>query len=141
MGVRVKLRIAVGGRVVEAVALASTRFETDESQLLIPYIFLARNGIDLKDLGKPIAVEYDAVEGSITIPVYPEICGATVVELDRVFKEIETDLVISFIEKEILMSNALIGELGIDIINLRTGLWKFINNTPNTIRKSYEQQL
>jgi hypothetical protein len=39
------------------------------------------------------------------------------------------------------MSNASIGELGIDIINPRTGLWKFIDDTPNTIRKSYEQQL
>jgi hypothetical protein len=100
-----------------------------------------RNGIDLKDLGKLIAIEYDAAEGSITIPIYPKVYRVTVIELDRVFKEIETDLVISFIEKEILMSNALIGELGIDIINLRTGLWKFINDTPNTIRKSYEQQL
>jgi len=141
MGVRVKLRIAVGGRVVEAVALASSRFKTDESQLLIPYIFLARNGIDLKDLGKPIAIEYDTTEGSITIPIYPKVYRVTVIELDRVFKEIETDLAISFIEKEILMSNALIGELGIDIINLRTGLWKFIDDTSNTIRKSYEQQL
>jgi hypothetical protein len=140
MGVRVKLRIAVGGRVVEAVALTSLRFKTDESQLLIPYIFLVRNGIDLKDLGKLIAIEYDTAEGSITIPIYPKVYRTTVVELDRVFKEIETDLAISFIEKEILMSNALIGELGIDIINLRTGLWKFINDTPNTIRKSYEQQ-
>jgi hypothetical protein len=141
MGVRVKLRIVVGGRVVEAVALANTGFETDEPQLLIPYIFLMKNGIDLKDLGKPIVVEYDTAGGSITIPVYLKACRVAVVEPDRVSKEVETDLAISFTEKEILMSDALIGELGIDIINPRTGLWKFIDDPLNVIRKSYKPQL
>jgi hypothetical protein len=57
--------------------------------LQVPYIFLARNGIDLKDLGKLIAIEYDTAEGSIIIPIYPKVYRVTVVELDRVFKEIE----------------------------------------------------
>jgi hypothetical protein len=39
------------------------------------------------------------------------------------------------------MSDALIGELGIDIINPRTGLWKFIDDPLNVIRKSYKPQL
>ena len=54
----------------------------------VPYIFLARNGIDLKDLGKLIVIEYDTAEGSIIIPIYPKVYRVTVVELDRVFKEI-----------------------------------------------------
>jgi len=56
--------------------------------LQVPYIFLARNGIDLKDLGKLIVIEYDTAEGSIIIPIYPKVYRVTVVELDRVFKEI-----------------------------------------------------
>jgi hypothetical protein len=38
MGVRVKLRIRVSERVVEAAALVNTGFETNEPQLLTPHI-------------------------------------------------------------------------------------------------------
>jgi hypothetical protein len=59
VGVRVKLRVTLGGRAVEAVALANTGFETDEPQLLVPQAFLTRNSVSLEVLGRPLAVEYD----------------------------------------------------------------------------------
>jgi len=59
MGVRVKLRVTLGGRAVEAVALANTGFETDEPQPLVPQALITRNGVSLEVLGRPLAVEYD----------------------------------------------------------------------------------
>lgn len=104
----------------------------------MPYTFLVRNGIDLEDLDKLVAIEYDTAGGYTTMPVYPKACRATVIEPDRVSKEVEIDLAISFTGKEVLMSDALIGDLGIDIVNTKTGSWKFIDDSPNTIKKSYK---
>jgi hypothetical protein len=72
MGVRVKLRVTLGGRAVEAVALANTGFETDEPQLLVPQALLARNGVSLEVLGRPLAVEYDTAGGSRSCAFTPK---------------------------------------------------------------------
>ena len=69
---RVKLRVTLSGRAVEAVALANTGFETDEPQLLVPQALLARNGVSLEVLGRPLAVEYDTAGGSTLMCVYPK---------------------------------------------------------------------
>jgi hypothetical protein len=53
VGVRVKPRVTLGGRAVEAVALANTGFETDEPQLLVPQALLTRNGVSLEVLEGP----------------------------------------------------------------------------------------
>jgi hypothetical protein len=106
MGVRVKLRVTLGGRAVEAVALANTGFETDEPQLLVPQALLARNGVSLEVLGRPLAVEYDTAGGPTLMYVYPKACKVAVIEPDRVSSEVEADLVVSLIEKELPMSDA-----------------------------------
>jgi hypothetical protein len=135
MDVRVKLKVV---ELLKQVALVNTGFETDELQLLVPYTFLVRSGIDLEDLDKLVVIEYDTAGGSITIPVYPKACRVAVIEPDRVSKEVKIDLAISFTGKEILMSDALIGDLGIDMVNTKTGSWKFIDDSLNTIKKSYK---
>jgi len=141
MGVRVKLRITMGSGAVDAVALANTGFETDEPQLLVPQAFLIRSGVGLEVLGRPIAVEYDTAGGPTLMHVYPRACRVAVVEPDRASKEVEADLAVSLIEREVLMSDALIGELGVDIVNPKAGLWRFIDDTAGVIRRSYKPQL
>jgi len=141
MGVRVKLRVTMGGRVVETVALANTGFETDEPQLLVPQAFLTRNSVSLEVLGRPLVVEYDTAGGPTLMHVYPKACKVAVVEPDRTSGEVEADLVVSLIEREVLMSDALIGELGVDIVNPKAGLWRFIDDAAGVIRRSYKPQL
>jgi hypothetical protein len=141
MGVRVKLRITMGSGAVDAVALANTGFETDEPQLLVPQAFLIRSGVGLEALGRPIAVEYDTAGGPTLMHVYPRACRVAVVEPDRASKEVEADLAVSLIEREVLMSDALIGELGVDIVNPKAGLWRFIDDAAGVIRRSYKPQL
>ncbi|MCC6003981.1 MAG: hypothetical protein LM590_06535 [Thermofilum sp.] len=141
MGVRVKLRITMGSGAVDAVALANTGFETDEPQLLVPQAFLIRSGVGLEVLGRPIAVEYDTAGGPTLMHVYPRACRVAVLEPDRASKEVEADLAVSLIEREVLMSDALIGELGVDIVNPKAGLWRFIDDTAGVIRRSYKPQL
>jgi hypothetical protein len=73
--------------------------------------------------------------------VYPKACKVAVIEPDRVSNEVEADLVVSLIEREVLMSDALIGELGVDIVNPKARLWRFIDDAAGVIRKSYKPQL
>ena len=62
-------------------------------------------------------------------------------EPDRSSKEVESDLVVSLTEKEVLISDALAAELCIVILNPRTGLWRFIDDDQSITRHSYRQQL
>jgi len=136
LGVRVKVRVVIGVRVFEVIALANTGFETDEPQLLIPYNLLMEKNIDTSDLGKPTLLEYDTPGGSVTMYVYPKACRVSIVEPDRSSREVIADLVVSLTEREVLMSDALIEELGVVIISPRKGLWKFTDDSPTTTRSS-----
>lgn len=136
MGVRVRVRILVGRRVIEAVALANTGFETDEPQLIVPYSLLLERGVDVGELGRPNIVEYDTAGGSVAMYVYPKACMVSVVEPDRSSSEVVADLVVSLYEKEVLMSDALIEELGIIIVSPRRGLWRFTDDPPTALRGS-----
>jgi len=71
---------------------------------------------------------------------YPEACEINIIEEDRASKNIKADLVISTIEKEVLMSDALTEELEIIIISPRKGLWKFTDDPIDKIRQSYKPQ-
>jgi hypothetical protein len=138
MGVRVKVRIVIGGKEIETTALVNSGFETDTPQLLVPHKFILSNNIDLNVLEKPRIQEYDTAGGPIIMHVYPEACTINVVEEDRTSKSVKADLVISPIEKEVLMSDALTEELEIIIMSPRKGLWKFADDPQNKIRQSHK---
>ena len=140
MGVRVRVRILIKDRSVEAHALANSGFETERPQLLVPYAFLVRNNINLEDLGRPDISEYDTAGGLIVMYIYHGACKVTVIEHDRISRDVEADLVLLPVEKEILMSDAPIEELGIVLISPRSSLWRFIDDPPEAIRRSYSPQ-
>ncbi len=125
------MRIRIGDRIVDTITLVNTGFEIDEPQLLVPHTFLVRNGIDLGSLGKPIMLKHGTAGGAITMFVYPKACRVRVSEPDRNPREVESDLVVSLAEKEVLISDALV----------RTGLWRFIDDDQSITRHSYRQQL
>jgi hypothetical protein len=54
----------------------------------------------------------------------------------RSSREVIADLVVSLTEREVLMSDALIEELGVIIISPRKGLWKFADDPSTTTRSS-----
>jgi len=67
--------------------------------------------------------------------VYPKACRVSIIEPDRSSREVIADLVVSLTEREVLMNDALIEELGVIIISPRKGLWKFTDD-PSTTRSS-----
>jgi hypothetical protein len=140
MGVRVKIKVVIGSKAAETVALVNSGFETEVPQLLVPHKFILANKLDLDVLEKPTMTEYDTAGGPIIMYAYPEACEINIIEEDRASKNIKADLVISTIEKEVLMSDALTEELEIIIISPRKGLWKFTDDPIDKIRQSYKPQ-
>ncbi len=141
MGVRVKLRIAIGDSSFEAVGLVNSGFETDTPQLLVPYRLLVSKNIDLSRLATPSIREYDTAGGTIAMNLYPRACRVSVIESDRTSKEVIADLVVSLIEREILISDALTEELGIIILSPKKGYWRFIDDKQDIVRHSCHPEI
>ncbi len=140
MGVRVRVRVSIGGRLLETVALVNSGFEADRPQILVPYRFLSANGVGLEALGRPILVEYDTAGGLTALNVFSEACTVSVVEGDRESRSTVSDLVVSPVEREVLLNDALTEELGIVILSPRSGLWRFYDDPPDKVRYSYRPQ-
>ncbi|MEM2841875.1 MAG: hypothetical protein QW201_01020 [Thermoproteota archaeon] len=140
MGVRVKIRVVVGNKTAEATTLVNSGFETDKPQLPVPHNFLLKNKIDLEDLGRPTITEYDTAGGPITMYMHQEACIVNIIEEDKASKNVKADLVISPIEREVLISDALIEELELIILSPRKGLWKFAEDSSQKVRQSYKPQ-
>jgi len=140
MGVRVRIGVIIGNKLFEAVGLVNSGFETDKPQLLVPYKFLSVNNINLDALGRPTITEYDTAGGPVTLYSFIEACKVSVIEEDIKSRDVNSDLVVSPIEKEILLSDSLTEELGIVILSPRKGIWKFSNDPLDKVRYSYKPQ-
>jgi hypothetical protein len=141
MTVRIKLKLTSKstGREVEAVALVNTGFETLKPQLLVPVKVAELLGLWPSTPREYSAREYMTAGGPIRNYVL-----ADEVEV-KVMVEHETgivlsDLVISTIEEEILISDKLSGRIGIEIYDLAEGIWRLKSDPPNVRRKSEERQ-
>jgi hypothetical protein len=65
MGVRVRIKVNIGNKVAETVALVNSGFETETPQILVPHKFILSNNIDLDILGRPRIQEYDTAGGQL----------------------------------------------------------------------------
>lgn len=108
LGVRVRIRVRLRDKAIYTVALANSGFETDSPQLLVPRRLLIASNIDLEPLGRPSEIEYDTAGGPVVMHVYPYACTVAVAESDRSSSDVTSDLVVSPIEREAVMSDALI---------------------------------
>ncbi len=140
LAVRVRVRLKILDKEIITTALVNSGFETDEPQILVPDRLLLANGIEVSRLSG-ITMEYGTAGGTITMFVAKGSCRVALVEPDRVVGDIVADLVISPIEREVLISDALGEELGIVILSLKRGLWKLKDDPPDRVRESYPPQL
>ncbi len=138
--VRMRLRSLLNNRVIETSALVNSGFTTERPQLLVPRKLAEELGlwppppsallVELATAGGPIRnyLVYNAVE-------------VQVVEPDRCSKTVVADAIISNVEEEVLVNDVLGEELGIVILGLASGRWRFADDPPNTVRKSYPPQV
>jgi hypothetical protein len=123
--VRVRLRISSrGGKEVITSALVNSGFEAETPQVLIPRSLAYELGLWPPPLDATL-VEVGTAGGPVRNYLIPKALDVYVLTSDRVVGPIKCDVMISLLEYEVLISDALIEELGIIILAPKSGLWKF----------------
>jgi hypothetical protein len=123
VGVRVRVKIKYGGNLLETVALVNTGFETPNPQILLPVKAAEKLGI-WPNLPRDASIEiYDTAGGPTR--VYRVRNAVTVEVIGREGRSVVSDVVISHLEVEVLISDKLTEELMIAIEKPSEGIWRF----------------
>jgi hypothetical protein len=124
VNVRVRLESRRNGKSLEAPALLNTGFTSDSLDIHLP--IPAAEALGLWPPPPNAVLETLDTAGGETLSYYiPDAVRLTVLEEDRNSKTIMYNVLVSPLEREILLSDAVIEELEIEILSPKTGLWKF----------------
>jgi len=127
MGVRVRLKIS-SSRVsspLEANSLLNTGFESEEPEVMAPVRVAEALGF-WPHLPKGAVVKaYETAGGVVRMHHIKEAVEMYVISEDRSSKTVKCALVISELEREVLLSDRAIDELEIVIESPSKGLWRF----------------
>lgn len=140
MTVRVKVRIKSLkglriGSVLETSSLLNTGYAGSSPEIIVP-VKLAEN-LGIWPLpNEAIEAIYDTAGGPARFYMIKEAAIIQIVEEDCVSKELVVDIVVSPSEREVLLSDFVIGELGIVILNAYRGFWKFDKDELEKVRYS-----
>ncbi len=138
MPVRVKVRLESlrSNRTLEVSALLNTGFTSDELDIHIPKEVAEK--LCLWPPPKDASLEIlDTAGGEVLSYFVPNAIKLTVIEKDRKSKSIVCNAIVTLHEREVLLSDAVIEELEIEILSPKTGLWRFKGE--NKIRKSVKE--
>lgn len=133
MALRIRIRLeslkGEGRRIVplETSAVVNSGFETDQAELVLPVRVAERLGMwPIPPPGAQSAT-YEAVTGDFTAYRIPKACKAAVLLEGQVMAEAVADVVIIPTEREVILSDAIAAALGIAILQLKPGLWRFVH--------------
>jgi len=135
--VRVKLKVEVGGRSFEVVAVANAGYESFTPQILLPRNMARRLGLWPPPRGAE-ELTYRTAGGPLRVWLLPRGARVSVVAEDKSSGEVECDVVISPLAGEALISDKLIDALGIVLEVPGRGLWRFRSDPPDKVRQSVQ---
>ena len=135
MGVRVRVLLKVGDKVVETSALANAGFESDELDVVLPFKLARRLGL-LEGKLRAEYVEVDTAGGPQACVYLRGVLELKLVLTDRETKAITCNVLINPRETEVLLSDAVLEELGIEILSPRSGVWRLRDDEPSLKRRS-----
>ncbi len=129
MPTRVKIRIRSlkgfrVGEIMETSSLLNTGYTGSSPEVIFPLRLAETLGVWPPPLGA-IESTYDTAGGPVRFYMIKEAAIIRIVEEDVLSKELIVDVAVSPIEKEVLLSDYVIGELGIVILNAYRGYWRF----------------
>ena len=134
MAVRLKLRINVGQRTAEAVALLNSGYEAPTPQLLISIDLAVELGLWPPQETSEVTLE--TAGGPLRAWFYPRAGKVSVVADDVKSKEVLVDIVVSPFRTEPLINDKLADELEIAVESFGKGLWRFTWEPKDKLRKS-----
>ncbi len=129
MGVRVKIQLKRDGRVEVTSALVNSGYEAERPEIHVPLALARRLGFKLEELR---GETYKVVGAEVITYALGK------VEVRVLTEDIASDWVTAFAvmvpgEYEVLLSDALIELLEIEIIKPKSGLWRFKGETVNRV--------
>lgn len=131
---RIRISIRYKENNVVTVALVNSGYESEVPEIHIPLALARRLGLPLERLR---AERYHVV-GSETTTYILNYVDVKVITEDRESKWVKARAVSVPGELEVLLGDALIEELGIDIVKPRSGLWRFIDERKLRTSKEIE---
>ncbi len=124
MPVRVKVEIKSKGSRVVTSALLNTGFTTLEPEVLVP-----KKLAEKLSLWPPpensILESISTAGGEVLSYIVPKSIEVKVLASKAASESIVCNAIVSMHEREVLLSDALIEELKIEIISPKTGIWRF----------------
>ena len=134
MAVRLKLRIKVGNKSTETIALLNSGYEAPTPQLLIP-IPLAKE-LSLWPPEEAHEITLDTAGGPLKAWYYPRKAEACIITEDATSKSVTTDIVVSPLADEPLINDMLAEEFELVVESFGKGLWRFRWEPPGKLRKT-----
>jgi len=137
MAVRIKLKIRAksSDKEVLSTALVNSGFETEKPQLLIPRRLAEEIGLWPPPPNSSL-IELGTAGGPVRNYVVPDELEVSAVTNDKIVGPATCDAIISHIEEEVLINDKLGEALGIVILRLGAGYWRFADDSPDVSRKS-----
>ena len=125
MVVRVVVEIKRGDKVIESSALVNSSYEAEEPELHIPIALARTLGFNLECLR---GERYRVVGAEVTTYILGNVLVRVKTE-DRSTEWINAKAVTVPGEYEVILSDALTEQLGIEIVKPKKGLWRFSGET------------
>lgn len=128
MAVRVKIRMRAlkgKGEKVNTIALVNAGYESEDPEITIPIRLAEKLGL-WPELPRGSRIEeYGSVAGIVKLYWIPDCVQVQILTKEKVTKSIKSHAAISEFEREVLLSDKLVGALGIVIENVGIGHWRF----------------
>jgi hypothetical protein len=141
MAVRVRLRIKsrVSQQVIEVSALVNSGFEAESPQILIPISVAKQISLYPPPITSSI-MEVGTAGGPSRVFLVRDALDVWVLTDDREVGPKLSDAIISLIEEEVLISDKLAEELGLVLLAIGSGKWRFFDDPPDKVRYSEKPQ-
>ena len=129
----VESRLTKRSRVVTAVV--NTGFRSSGPDLSIPLDLAQELGLYPPPDGS-FSIEARTAGGIVHLYAVPRALLVKVVVEDRETPSVEANALVNPLDDEVLVSDHLAEDLGIQILYPRRGLWRFVDDDPNKVRES-----
>ena len=138
MAVRLPIKIVFSSKTVVVSAIANAGYETSGPEILVPLSFAVKQLGVSEGSGK--ALTYNTAGGETEFFRFDNanICVTTD---DSKSVVINAALLASEIQEEVILNDQLVGKLGIALINVGEGKWRFSDDPYEKLRDSSPKQL
>jgi len=133
LGVRVRVLLRRGDKEIITSALLNTGFESEELDLVLPSQLADELGLR-SELGE--FVRLDTAGGPLECAFVEQALELKLLLEDREGPELTCNAIVSPYEREVLLSDAVIEALGIQIISAKSGKWRLKDDPPGLERSS-----